>query len=97
MQELAAKAAVLNNKARFVSMVINGELHVFNRKRALVEKTLVDLGFPDTDYLLKIPFEQTTEEAVKSMHTQAAEAQGEVEVLRGMTAVDLWKKDVGLQ
>ena len=96
MQELAAKAAVLNNKARFVSMVINGELHVFNRKRALVEKTLVDLGFPDTDYLLKIPFEQTTEEAVKSMHTQAAEAQGEVEVLRGMTAVNLWEKDLAL-
>ena len=97
MHELTAKAAVLIHKARFVSMVINGELHVFNRKRAHVEKMLVDLGFPDTEYLLKIPFEQTTEEAVKSMHTQAAEAQREVEVLRGMTAVDLWKKDVGLQ
>jgi len=97
MDTLNKKAAVLSHKARFVSMVINGEIRVFNMKKAVVEQMLTKLGFPDTEYLLKIPFEQTTEEAVKSMHTQAAEAQREVEALRGMTAVDLWKKDIGLQ
>jgi DNA topoisomerase-2 len=93
IEELTKKATVLNNKAKFVRQVVDGDLIIFKRKKSSLEDELVR-KFGAFDYLLDIKTYMYTEEAIAKLIKESQDATEELEVLRGTTILDLWKQDI---
>ena len=97
MRVLSDEVELLTNKARFIDMVISGELTVAQPAAALVAQ-LQSLGFArldaDFDYLLSIPIRALTAERVEALRNAIAAKTAELEHLRSQTPVTLWLKDL---
>ncbi|NDH05100.1 hypothetical protein EBX93_04125, partial [bacterium] len=98
VHELTQKSQLLDDKARFIKQVVQGELVVFSRSRADIEADLLKayLKGPDGtfDHLLHIKTYQYTLEAQKELAAAAEATRKELKVLKGQSAVDLWKIDL---
>lgn len=94
---LEHQTVVASNKAKFVKMVVQGDLIVFKRKRADLEKELEGI-FPKIDesfdYLLNIKTYQYTEEAIEKLNKEASDAETELVELKKVGVVDMWKSDI---
>jgi DNA topoisomerase-2 len=93
IDELSKKAKVLDNKAKFVRQVVDGDLIIFKRKKSSLEDELMK-KFGAFDYLLDIKTYQYTEEAIKKLMDESKQATDELEVLRGTQILDMWKNDI---
>jgi len=93
IEELAKKAVILDNKAKFVRQVVNGDLIIFKRKKQALEEELLR-KFGAFDYLLDIKTYQYTEEAIAKLLEESKQATKELEVLRGTQILDMWKTDI---
>jgi DNA topoisomerase-2 len=84
-------------KSKFVTMVINGDIIVFKRKKDDLERQLAGL-FPrindSFDYLLNIKTVQYTEECVKELLSEAATARRELDIMKNTSHIDMWKSDI---
>ena len=94
---LEAKSTMCDYKSRFVSMVINGEIIVFRRKKQELENQLSTL-FPQIngswDYLLNIKTVQYTEESVRELLAQSKQAKKELEIMKSTSPMTMWKDDI---
>ena len=94
---LEAKAQMCDYKSRFVSMVINGDIIVFRRKKQELENQLSGL-FPQIggtyDYLLNIRTVQYTDESVRELLKESEQAKRDLEIMKSTTAMDMWKNDI---
>ena len=94
---LEAKAQMCDYKSRFVSMVINGDIIVFRRKKQELENQLSGL-FPQIggtyDYLLNIRTVQYTDESVRELLKESEQAKKDLEIMKSTTAMDMWKNDI---
>ena len=97
LKVLEAKSTMCEYKSRFVTMVINGDIVVFRRKKQDLECQLSE-SFPkinDTyDYLLNIKTVQYTDESVKELLAQSKQAREELEVMKLVSPVTMWKNDI---
>ena len=93
IDELTKKAHILDTKARFVRQVVDGKLVVFKRKKQELETELMD-KFGVFDYLLDIKTYQYTDEAIAKLMDESKHAKEELEKLRSMQILDLWKTDI---
>jgi DNA topoisomerase-2 len=91
---------VAEERARFIRMVIKGDIKLMNRPVALVER---DLGSRDRpflkvddsyDYLLSMPMRSLTKEKAEELDAKAEAARIKVSTLRARTEVDLWADDL---
>lgn len=94
---LEAKAQMCDYKSRFVSMVINGDIIVFRRKKQELENQLSGL-FPQIggtyDYLLNIRTVQYTDESVRELLNESEQAKRDLEIMKSTTAMNMWKNDI---
>ena len=94
---LEAKSKMCEYKSKFVTMVINGDIIVFRRKKQELENQLSSL-FPQIngswDYLLNIKTVQYTEESVRELLKESEQAKKELEIMKSTTAMDMWKNDI---
>ena len=94
---LEAKAQMCDYKSRFVSMVINGDIIVFRRKKQELENQLSGL-FPQIggtyDYLLNIRTVQYTDESVRELLKESEQAKKDLEIMKSTTAMNMWKNDI---
>jgi DNA topoisomerase-2 len=94
---LEAKAQMCDYKSRFVSMVINGDIIVFRRKKQELENQLSGL-FPQIggtyDYLLNIRTVQYTDESVRELLKESEQAKRDLEIMKSTTAMNMWKNDI---
>ena len=94
---LEAKSKMCDYKSRFVSMVINGDIVVFRRKKQDLENQLSDL-FPEVngsyDYLLNIKTVQYTDESVRELLAQSKQAKTELEIMKSTSPISMWKNDI---
>ena len=94
---LEAKAQMCDYKSRFVSMVINGDIIVFRRKKQELENQLSGL-FPQIggtyDYLLNIRTVQYTDESVRELLNESEQAKKDLEIMKSTTAMNMWKNDI---
>ena len=94
---LEAKSTMCDYKSRFVSMVINGEIIVFRRKKQELENQLSTL-FPQIngswDYLLNIKTVQYTEESVRELLAQSKQAKKELEIMKSTSPMTMWRDDI---
>ena len=94
---LEAKSKMCDYKSRFVSMVINGDIVVFRRKKQDLENQLSDL-FPEVngsyDYLLNIKTVQYTDESVRELLAQSKQAKTELQIMKYTSPMTMWKDDI---
>ena len=94
---LEAKSKMCEYKSKFVTMVINGDIIVFRRKKQELENQLSSL-FPQIngswDYLLNIKTVQYTEESVRELLKESEQAKKELELMRSTTPVNMWETDI---
>ncbi len=94
---LEAKAQMCDYKSRFVSMVINGDIIVFRRKKQELENQLSGL-FPQIggtyDYLLNIRTVQYTDKSVRELLNESEQAKRDLEIMKSTTAMNMWKNDI---
>ena len=94
---LEAKSKMCDYKSRFVSMVINGDIVVFRRKKQDLENQLSGL-FPEVngsyDYLLNIKTVQYTDESVRELLAQSKQAKTELEIMKSTSPISMWKNEI---
>ena len=94
---LEAKSKMCDYKSRFVSMVINGDIVVFRRKKQDLENQLSGL-FPEVngsyDYLLNIKTVQYTDESVRDLLAQSKQAKTELQIMKSTSPMTMWKDDI---
>jgi len=98
LKDLSARCRVLEDKAKFIEMVINGDLVIFKRTRASIEQDLVKKFSRDPngtfDHLMNIKTYQYTNEAVKDLHIEVQKSQKELDLLKKTTVLNMWKTDI---
>jgi DNA topoisomerase-2 len=91
------RAEMCDHKSKFVSMVIEGKLVVFKRKKQDLEKEMSAV-FPkidgNWDYLLNIKTVEYTEERVKALMDEARQANVELERMLKTSHITMWKTDI---
>ena len=94
---LQRRAEMCGHKSKFVSMVIEGKLVVFKRKKVDLE-TEMSTMFPKIDgswdYLLNIKTVEYTEERVKALMDEARQANVELERMIKTSHVTMWRMDI---
>ena len=94
---LQKRAVMCGHRAKFVSMVIEGDLVVFKKKKRDLEAEMSQT-FPkiegNYDYLLNIKTVQYTEESVMSLLKEVKEADEELERIMKMSHLTMWKMDI---
>ncbi len=93
---LTEKTSVLETKARFIRMVVDGTLVVFKRARKDVEAELLGHKFvkESFEYLWSLKTYQYTGEAIADLEESARACRRELETLKKMSAVAMWKGDL---
>ena len=94
---LETRATMCGYKSKFVTMVIEGDIVVFKRKKQELEAQLAQT-FPKIggtyDYLLNIKTVQYTEESVKDLLKESKQAKEELEVMKNTSHIEMWKMDI---
>jgi len=94
---LETRATMCGYKSKFVTMVIEGDIVVFKRKKQELEAELAQT-FPKIggtyDYLLNIKTVQYTEESVKDLLKESKQAKEELEVMKNTSHIEMWKMDI---
>ena len=94
---LEKRAEMCGHKSKFVSMVIEGKLVVFKRKKVDLEKEMSSI-FPkidgNWDYLLNTKTVEYTEERVKALVDEARQANVDLERMLKTSHVTMWKNDI---
>jgi len=94
---LETKSKMCEYKSKFVTMVINGDIIVFRRKKQELEDQLSSL-FPQIngswDYLLNIKTVQYTEESVRELLKESKQAKVELEIMKATNPDNMWETDI---
>jgi DNA topoisomerase-2 len=97
LKVLDTRATMCGYKSKFVTMVIEGDIVVFKRKKDDLERQLSQI-FPKIggtyDYLLNIKTVQYTDECVKELVKEAKQAREELEIMKNTSHIDMWKTDI---
>ena len=96
VKTLTEDLSVLQNKSRFIQLVINGSLTIFKRSRSDIERDLKSLQFdgPSYDYLFNIKTYQYTSEHVEKLNNEVKVSQETLEVVQSTTTLKMWKSDL---
>ena len=94
---LEKRAEMCDHKSKFVSMVIEGKLVVFKRKKVELEAEMSSI-FPkidgNLDYLLNTKTVEYTEERVKALMDEAKHAKEDLEKMLKTSHITMWKNDI---
>jgi len=94
---LEKRAEMCDHKSKFVSMVIEGKLVVFKRKKVELEAEMSSI-FPkidgNLDYLLNTKTVEYTEERVKALLDEAKQAKDDLEKMLKTSHITMWKNDI---
>ena len=94
---LEKRAEMCDHKSKFVSMVIEGRLVVFKRKKQDLEEEMSTM-FPkidgNLDYLLNTKTVEYTEERVKALMDEAKQAKEDLEKMMKTSHITMWKTDI---
>ena len=94
---LQKKTDISGYRAKFVSMVIEGKLVVFRRKKQELEQE-ISITFPKVDgswdYLLNIKTVEYTEERVEALMKEATQAKKDLGSMMKTDHIDMWRMDI---
>lgn len=85
---------VLEEKARFIRMVINHEIKIFKHSKEQVTEQLKYHHFKEIESLLNIPIHSFTSDKVEEYLSQVDQEAQELKILKKYTPKDLWIQDL---
>jgi DNA topoisomerase-2 len=98
LDTLKEELVVLENKSRFIRMVVEDELVIFKKKKAALELELEVLKFAriseSFDYLLNIRTFQYTEEAIEKLETDLSSKNAEYAAIKKSGVMEMWNADI---
>ena len=98
LKSMNSEFTVLDDKIRFIKMVVDNKLVVFKRKKQDIIDDLKRHKFPlvdkTYDYLLGIKLYLLTEESIAEFENKKATLKAQISSLESKTVPDLWKKDL---
>jgi DNA topoisomerase-2 len=94
---LEKRTKIHDSRAKFVTMVIDGTLTVFRRKKKDLETELSEL-FPTADgsydYLLNTKTIEYTEERVLALLEESKQLKWELNLTRATSPLNMWETDI---
>ena len=98
--DLTERSLLLSNRARFITMILEGKLVVQKRQRKDLETELQFLKFDQKDggysYLLSMPIHSLTRETYDQLMAELAEVQAEEKRVRALKPVEMYREDLDL-
>jgi len=100
LQKLGKEFAIAEGRARFIELVVSGEVKLQGKKRAALEEDLVAHELPSMktgggeapsfDYVLGMQFSSCTEEAIVKLRETSAHLKEEMHSLEQQTPESMW-------
>jgi DNA topoisomerase-2 len=98
LAQLAEDLKILSNRAKFIKMIVDGELTISNRKRTDVEADLTSVGFDQVDgsygYLTSMPIHSLTREKIDEINKSVDAKQKEIDKITRTTPADMYRTDL---
>jgi len=98
ISKLSARLAYLNNRARFIKSIMDGQLKVNRRPKADILEDIVKLRFDKHNdgygYLLDMPIHSFTKETYESLIKEANETTAELETVKATEPIDMYRTDL---
>ena len=89
---------ILENKMRFINMIVTDELVVFRKVKKNIEKELKDLKFKTVDrsynYLLDMKIHYLTEDKIKEFESDVKQLKAKVTTLEKQSNTDMWMNEL---
>ena len=100
IEKLNFESTVLESKIKFIKLVIDSKIIIFNKKKDFIVKQISVhslLKIDDSwDYLLDLKIWTLTEEKIKDLETKMKSMSTELETLRLLSINTLWKSEISL-
>ena len=98
VDELSGQTELLEQKVKFIRMVINDELIISKRKKVDIMKDLKANKFmmmnESYDYLLNMRIDNLTQEAIDEMEGQLKKCRDNLKILEGKTIKSIYEEDL---
>lgn len=100
LKALEHEALVLNNKARFISDILNDKLDLRRRKKEVVTAILKSEGYDTIDedndytYLVRLPMDSVTQENVTKLMENKKAKLAELEALQATSEREMWLNEL---
>uniref|UniRef100_A0A6C0B025 DNA topoisomerase (ATP-hydrolyzing) n=1 Tax=viral metagenome TaxID=1070528 RepID=A0A6C0B025_9ZZZZ len=102
IDKLSTDYKLLEAKIRFIKLVIEEKIILFNKKKDFIVKQLLAVEPPllkvnDTwDYLLEMKIHVLTEEKIKDLETKMRTMKSELETLKSTSIKQMWSSEINL-
>ena len=93
---LTQKLKVLDERKRFIQLVISGGLVIFKRPKAELEDDLRFRGFTELDILLNIRTYEYTQECIEKLVAEAQKTRTELVQTQTKPVSDMWKENLAV-
>jgi len=100
IEKLSSEYTLLESKIRFITLVIEEKIIVFNKKKDFIVKQIVEITPPllkvneNYDYLLDLKIWTLTEEKIKDFETKMRSMFMELEVLKSKSIHEMWDSEL---
>jgi DNA topoisomerase-2 len=98
VQRAEFESILCEEKARFIRLVVSGDLAIMRVPRAEIEERLRELGFMERgetyNHLLDMPIKSLTAEAAARLEQRAKDARDELERLINTSETDMWNAEL---
>ncbi len=88
----------INNKYKFVKMVIDGEIKIFRQSKKFIEEQLIKNEFVkidnNFDYLIKMPIINFSLELLEELKNKKETKEKELDILLNITVKEMWCHDL---
>jgi len=94
LKKLNDRLDVVQEKIRFITLVIEKPETVFRKTKSQIQKDLVENGFIHTDLLLTLPIYSWSEEKIKEYEKERNQIRKDIQELSEKTPEQLWNNDL---
>ena len=93
IKTLESDIKLLDNKARFIKLVITEKIIIFKKSRKELINQIEKNGLSDHEQLLNIKTYQYTNESVEELLKTLVQKKNEIEKLKKISSKEMWKND----
>lgn len=98
LAQVADELKTLSNRAKFIKMIVDGELKINSRKKAEIEADLAKLGFDTNDesyvYLTSMPIHALTQEKIDEINKSVETKLKEQDKVNKTAPTDMYRTDL---
>ena len=100
LDKLEAEVLLISDKARFITGILEETIDLRRKKKDVVCAMLLNMNFAvinndhEFKHLVRMPMDSVTEENVESLLKQKEMREKELDLLKKVSCVQLWRKDI---